>query len=125
MDKEVGELKDKDKQFTQCEYSIYIGRTNSILHKTSVDKNLIVHKNTVVNKTKILHHNAKILNVFWTLIASKKRIEQLLFFDWLSNVKNLVLSNGCELLRNVIQWDQNSFFFQKRTKITQRLGVVM
>ena len=26
------------------------------------------------------------------------------------------------LLRNVIQWDLNSFFFQKLTKIAQRLG---
>ena len=34
-----------------------------------------------------------------------KRIEQLNFFDWISNVKNLVLSNGCEHVRNVIQWD--------------------
>ena len=46
-----------------------------------------------------------ILNVFWNLIASKRRIEQLKFFDWLSNVKNLVLSNGCEHVQNVIQWD--------------------
>ena len=38
------------------------------------------------------------------LIAGK-RIEQPNFFDWLSNVKNLVLSNGCEHVRNVIQWD--------------------
>ena len=45
----------------------------------------------------------KILNVFWTLIAGEKRIEQLNFFDWLSNVKNLVLSNGCKHVRNVIQ----------------------
>ena len=46
-----------------------------------------------------------ILNVFWNLIASKRRIEQLKFFDWLSNVKNLVLSNGYEHVENVIQWD--------------------
>ena len=43
--------------------------------------------------------------VFWTLIASKRKIEQLNFFDWFSNVKNLVLSNGCEHVRNVIQWN--------------------
>ena len=35
--------------------------------------------------------------------ASKRRIDQLNFFDWLSNVKNLVLSNGSEYVRNVIQ----------------------
>ena len=46
-----------------------------------------------------------ILNVLWNLIASKRRIEQLKFFDWRSNVKNLVLSNGCEHVRNVIQRD--------------------
>ena len=59
----------------------------------------------------------------WTLIASKRRIEQIIFFYWLSNVKNLVLSNGCEHVRNVIPWDLNSFFFQKLTKIAQRLGL--
>ena len=54
----------------------------------------------------------------------KKRIEQLNFFDWLWNVKNLVVWNGSELVRNVIQWDLNSFFFQKLTKIAQRLGAL-
>ena len=38
----------------------------------------------------------------------KKRIEQLNFFDW--------LWNGSELVRNVIQWDLNSFFFPKTYK---------
>ena len=33
----------------------------------------------------------KILNVFLTQIASKTRIEQFNFFNWLSTVKNLVL----------------------------------
>ena len=54
----------------------------------------------------------------------KRRIEQLNFFDWLWNAKNLVLWNGSELVRNVIQWDFNSFFFQKLTKIAQRLGAL-
>ena len=54
----------------------------------------------------------------------KKRIEQLNFFDWLWNVKNLVLWNGFELVRNVIQWDLKSLFFQKLTKIAQRLGAL-
>ena len=58
----------------------------------------------------------KILNVFWTLIASKRRIEQLNYFDWLSNDKNLVLSNGFDHVRNVIQWDLNRFF----SKILQK-----
>ena len=60
--------------------------------------------------------------MFWTLIASERRIEQLHFLDWFSNVKNLVLSNGCEHVQNVIQWDKTSFFFQKLTKIAQWLG---
>ena len=34
----------------------------------------------------------------------KRRIKQFNFFNWLSNVTNLVLSNGSEHLRNVIQW---------------------
>ena len=46
----------------------------------------------------------------------KKRIEQLNFFDWLWNVKNLVFWNGFELVRNVIQWDLKSFFFPKTYK---------
>ena len=50
----------------------------------------------------------------------KRRIEQLNFFDWLSNVKNLVFWNGSELVRNVIQWDLNSFI-SKNTKIAQRV----
>ena len=45
----------------------------------------------------------KILNVFWTYIASKTKIKQFNFFNWLSNAKNLVLSNGSEYVRNVIQ----------------------
>ena len=32
------------------------------------------------------------------------RIEQVNFFNWLSNVKNLVFPNGYEHMRNVIQW---------------------
>ena len=62
--------------------------------------------------------------MFWNLIASKRMIEQLKFFDWLFNVKNLVLLNGCEHVRNAIQWDLSSFFFQKLTKIAQRLGAL-
>ena len=46
----------------------------------------------------------------WTLIARKRRIEQLNFSDWLSNVKNVVLSNGFEHVRNVIQWFKKLFF---------------
>ena len=46
----------------------------------------------------------------------KRRIEQLNFFDSLSNVKNLVLWNGSELVQNVIQWDLNSFFSQNLQK---------
>ena len=57
--------------------------------------------------------------MFWTLIASRKRIEKLNFsIRWLSNVKNRVLSNGCEQVRNVIKI---AFFFQKLTKIVQLL----
>ena len=43
--------------------------------------------------------------VLWDLIASKRRIEQLNFFDWLSNGRNLVLANGSKHVQNVIQWD--------------------
>ena len=34
----------------------------------------------------------------------KKKIEQFSFFNWLLNVKNLVVSNVSEHKRNVIQW---------------------
>ena len=45
----------------------------------------------------------KTLNVFWRLCISKGKIHQFDFLNWLSNLKNLVLSNGSENLRNVIQ----------------------
>ena len=35
------------------------------------------------------------------LNCKKRRIEQFNFFNWLSNVKNLALSNGSEYVRNV------------------------
>ena len=38
------------------------------------------------------------------LIAPKKRIEQLNFFDWLSNVKSGFFK-WLKHVRNVIQWD--------------------
>ena len=62
----------------------------------------------------------KILSLLWTKIASKKRTEEFKFFNWLSNVKNLVLLNGSKYVRNVIQWCENSFFFKKLLKIDQR-----
>ena len=37
------------------------------------------------------------------LIASRQKIEQSNFFDWLLNAKNLVLPSGFEHERNVIQ----------------------
>ena len=55
------------------------------------------------NNLKNLTPKRKILNVRWTLIANKKRTEQLVF-NWLSNVKNLVLSNASEFEQNVIHW---------------------
>ena len=62
--------------------------------------------------------------MFLTEIASKKRIEQLNVFNWLSK---LVFSNGSEHVGNVIQWHKNSFFFKKKKqkrKIAQRLGIL-
>ena len=56
------------------------------------------------NRLQNLTLYARLLNVFWTEIASKMRIEQSKFFNCFSNVKNLVLSNGSEHVRNVIQW---------------------
>ena len=53
----------------------------------------------------------------------KTRIEQLNFFDWLWNVKNLVLWNGSELVRNVIQWDLNSFFSKNLQKSPSGWGL--
>ena len=39
-------------------------------------------------------------------VISKRRIKTIqFFFSWLSNVKNLVLSNGSEHMRNVMQRD--------------------
>ena len=48
-----------------------------------------------------------ILSVFWTCIVSRRRVKQFIFFNCLSNVKNLVLSNGSKHMPIVIQWRQN------------------
>ena len=43
------------------------------------------------------------LYVLWAYIANKSRIEESVFFNWLSNAKNLVLTNGSNTCKNVIQ----------------------
>ena len=53
----------------------------------------------------------------------KKRIEQLNYFFRLWNVKNLVLWNGSELVRNVIQLDLNSFFSKNLQKSPSGWGL--
>ena len=55
----------------------------------------------------------------------KRRIEQLKIFDWLSNVKNLVLWNGCDLVRNVIQWIQIIFFSKNLQKSPSGWGLCL
>ena len=44
------------------------------------------------------------LNTLSLLIATKRRIKQFNSFNWLLNVKNLMLLNGYKHVRNVIQW---------------------
>ena len=56
------------------------------------------------NHLQNLTQKQKILNVLWTSIVNKRRIEKFNFFSWLSNAKNLVHSNGSEQVSNVIQW---------------------
>ena len=51
------------------------------------------------------------------LIVSKRRMEQFNFFNWLSNVRNLVYINCSHHMRKVIQWHYNSFFSKKSYKI--------
>ena len=46
----------------------------------------------------------RILSVFWTYIVRKNRIKNFNFFNWLSNVKDVVLYNGSKHVRIVIQW---------------------
>ena len=46
----------------------------------------------------------KILNLFWTKMVSKKRIELFNFSIGFLNVKNLVFSNYSTNAQNVIQW---------------------
>ena len=48
-------------------------------------------------------------------------IEHIDFFSWFANVENLVLSNGFELMRIVIQRHKNSFFSENLQKTVQRL----
>ena len=52
----------------------------------------------------------QILNAFWTLIARKRRIKRLNFFDWLSNVKSSFFK-WLEHVQNVIQWIKIAFCF--------------
>ena len=55
----------------------------------------------------------------------KKKIEQLNFFDWLWNVKNLVLWNGSELVRNVKFRNLRNLEFKKmspRNKFLETLS---
>ena len=57
------------------------------------------------------------------LNCKKRRIAQFNFFNWLSNVKNLVLENGSEYVRNVTLYGiKIAFFSQELRKIAQRLG---
>ena len=45
------------------------------------------------------------------------------FFNWLSNIKRFVFSNGSENVRNVIRFAlKQPFFSKKLQKIAQRLG---
>ena len=45
----------------------------------------------------------KILNGFWTWFVSKGKNHQFDFFNWLSNLKNLVILNGSKNLQNMFQ----------------------
>ena len=54
----------------------------------------------VPNHLQNVTSKCKILNVFWTYIASKKRSEQFNFYNWLSNVKISFFQmalNTCEM----------------------------
>ena len=69
-------------------------------------------------KSQNLTPKCKILNVFLDLTRSKERE----LFNWLSNLKNVALSNDSENMRNVIQMVlKESFFSKKIQKIAQRL----
>ena len=61
----------------------------------------------------------KILSMFRTWPVGKERTEQINFFNWLSNLKKLVLSNGFKNVRNVIQTALKQNFV---SKFAQRLG---
>ena len=57
-------------------------------------------------------------------IATRRRIKQFNFFNWFSNVQNLVLSNCsnmCEMWSNGIKI---AFFSKKLQKIAQQLGAL-
>ena len=59
----------------------------------------------------------RVLDLTW----SKERD----FFNWFSNIKNFVLSNGSENMRNVIRIAlKKPFFSKKLQKIAQRLGAL-
>ena len=58
----------------------------------------------------------KVLNVFWNQRVSKEKNERFDFFYWLSNLKNLVFSNGSKNVQNVIQVGSKQLLFPKISK---------
>ena len=62
----------------------------------------------------------RILNVFWTWSVSKGKTYQFEFFNWFSNLKNLVIWNGFKNVWNDPNDIENSYFFQKNYKKSPR-----
>ena len=63
-----------------------------------------------------LTQKRKILNVFWIYPVSKEKIDQLNFFSWISNLKNLVISYGSIKRAKCDPNGINSATFQKYFK---------
>ena len=58
----------------------------------------------------------KILNGFWVWSVSKEKTHQFDFFNWLLNLKTLVISNGSKTVRNMIQVVLKKFFSPQNYK---------
>ena len=66
-----------------------------------------------------LTQKCKVLNVSWSWLVRKGKTEQFTFFNWLSNLKNLVVSNGSKMCEMWSKWHWNCYLYQKLQKIAK------
>ena len=74
-----------------------------IIHLIILQEAMYLASSTWPSHFQNLTPKFKILNVLWTWSVSKGKIYHFSFFNWLSNLKILLISNGSKKVRNMIQ----------------------